>query len=380
MAITGTKLFWGRLASERLHNDYSIIVDRTLFLKYLLEQPSKIMSFAFPPRFGKSFLLSITKSFFTCKRKEQIDTFFRESLMKKTDPELFEKHYGEYIIVSLTLNLSNRTCNDEVKRELGGDILHAFSWMEELDDAELETMQEAVYVRNSTVDAWSNMFIDFLRKISQRTGKQCIILIDEMDMIFQTLGHGESDKMYKLLHKVMFDGLLNEPCVFKVIVTGIIHLDWNKLVGEETVSQNNAIGTRVALKDFRNKDFLEWIGLSHEEVMTLQTMLKRKWNFEDFGYVYNKDKAVRFPWICVDDDLLQCYYNMGFPTHILENLAEHLKQEGRQSEFSALYKDVVYLRSCRNHWLSRTLYPWVDFDAVREILYIFGHYYSLLGL
>ena len=94
------QIFIGAESFERLREEDYFYVDKTLFIKELLESKGTVTLITRPRRFGKTLNMSMLKSFFDV-RADSKDMF--DGLEIANHRDICEKHQNQYPVISLTL-------------------------------------------------------------------------------------------------------------------------------------------------------------------------------------------------------------------------------------------------------------------------------------
>ena len=144
----------GEQSFELLRKDGYLYVDKTPYIETLL-RGSKYYFLGRPRRFGKSLFLSTLKCFFEGKRE----------LFKGLYADSMDWYWEEYPVLYLDLN--NRRYQDEEKLDyLIEDFLSYY---------------ENEYGIDKVWSDFSGRFANLIRRVSEKTGKGVVILVDEYD-------------------------------------------------------------------------------------------------------------------------------------------------------------------------------------------------------
>ena len=139
---------------DQIIEDDFVYVDKTDLL-YSLVKEGKIYFLSRPRRFGKSLLVSTLKNYF----------LGRKELFKGLRMEGLEKEWLTYPVFHVDFNGSDFTGSGELERKLEGYVA---TWEMEYGSS----------------PAWTNVgdrFAYVLRRAHERTGRRCVVLVDEYD-------------------------------------------------------------------------------------------------------------------------------------------------------------------------------------------------------
>ena len=135
-------------------NDGFVYVDKTA-LVYQLARVKGVYFLSRPRRFGKSLLVSTLKYYFQG----------RKDLFKGLKMEGLEKDWEEYPVFEIDFNGKDYTEAGALKRTLEGTVS---SW-------------ERIYGKSPDFEELGDRFAYVLHQAHLKTGKQCVVLIDEYD-------------------------------------------------------------------------------------------------------------------------------------------------------------------------------------------------------
>ena len=94
------QIFIGAESFERIREEDYFYIDKTLFIKELLENKGNVTLITRPRRFGKTLNMSMLKSFFDIRSDSKA---FFEGLAIAEHQSILEKHQNKYPVVSFTL-------------------------------------------------------------------------------------------------------------------------------------------------------------------------------------------------------------------------------------------------------------------------------------
>ena len=139
---------------EKLRNDNYIYVDKTALI-YQLARTSSPYFLSRPRRFGKSLLLSTMEAYFLGKKE----------LFKGLALEKLEKNWIEYPVIKISFGLNSYENNDRLKARLKSIV---------------EENESKFKIEKQSEDP-AERFANIIHSVTNQTGKQVVILIDEYD-------------------------------------------------------------------------------------------------------------------------------------------------------------------------------------------------------
>ena len=158
-------------------------VDKTLLIKKIWENPSQVLLFPRPRRFGKTLNLSMMRYFFEKTEDSNADLF--EGLFISGRPEIMA-HQGRYPLIYLTFKdvkeMTWENCLYQLRLLLASEFSRhkAYFSVDSLEPEETEILNA---LRDpKAISAPLGMSLFYLMKILHRaTGQKIIVLIDEYD-------------------------------------------------------------------------------------------------------------------------------------------------------------------------------------------------------
>lgn len=204
---------------EKVRAENFYYVDKTEFIKELLENWGEVNLFTRPRRFGKSLLMSMLKSFFGIGcRKELFD-----GLMIAEDKDLCERYMGKFPVISISLKGVNgdnySTAREMLCSAIGTEAMQFQFLLESKNLSERERQQFAQLVSIGGVNEAAFVMSDSVLKGSLKTltmllekhyGKKVILLLDEYDVpLAKANEHGYYDQMIMLV-RGLFEQVLKK--------------------------------------------------------------------------------------------------------------------------------------------------------------------------
>ena len=269
-------------------------VDKTLLIKELIEDGSRIVLLPRPRRFGKTLNMSMLKYFFEKTDEDKSGVFKHLNIWKHKE---CVEHYNKYPVIFITFKdlkaESWEDCYSGLKRIIANeyrrynhlskvDILDAFEKKEFKKICELEATKETYQVS----------FKNLTEYLAKYYGQKPIILIDEYDVPLQSgYVEGYYDEAVSFMRSFLGSALKDNIHLHKGVLTGIL-----KVAKESIFSGLNNLNSCTILNYVYNDHF----GFSEEEVFTMLDYYGIKENREDIkrwynGYLFGEN-TVYNPW------------------------------------------------------------------------------------
>ena len=208
------------------------LVDKTLFIKQLLENWGKVNLFTRPRRFGKSLNMSMLKAFFEIGGKKS----WFDGLAIAKEKQLCAEYMGKFPVISITLKgvegLSYEEAVGSLRNVIGREAMR-FSFLEtssEITDMQKKTYHALINVDNDgcftmplSVLESSLQTLSFL--LSKHYQKNVIILIDEYDVpLDKASQNGYYKQMVHLIRKIFGNALKTNESLQFAVMTGCLRV------------------------------------------------------------------------------------------------------------------------------------------------------------
>lgn len=219
---------------EKIRSNDFYYIDKTMFIKELLQNWGEVNLFTRPRRFGKSLNISMLKSFFEIGN----DPTLFEGLKIAEERELCEKYMGKFPVISISLKsvdgLNFQTAVAALKTVIGNES-KCFRFL--LESTFLDEKDRTAYERLINVDSQSEAsyamsnatLIDSLnilsRLLKQHYGQNVILLIDEYDVpLDKAFQSGYYDEMVNLIRNLLGNALKTNDSLYFAVLTGCLRI------------------------------------------------------------------------------------------------------------------------------------------------------------
>ena len=243
----------------RLRNNY--FIDKTMYIKDIIDNQSGVVLITRPRRFGKTLNMSMLRYYFDCNVKDGKEIF--EGLKIMEQDEKYTSKQGAYPCIYLTLKdvsdvnynnmlLSLKTSILEMYREhmylLDSDKIYSF---------EKEKIMDILYTRED-----ENALKTSIRELSgylyRHFNKPVMLFIDEYDVPIQSAYvEGYYDDAIKFLKTFYGTTFKDNPYLEKTVLTGV-----SRVAKESIFSGANNFDVYTVLDD----EFADDFGITSEEM------------------------------------------------------------------------------------------------------------------
>ena len=286
---------------EEFSSEDFYYVDKTLFIKELLQNWGKVNLFTRPRRFGKSLNMSMLKCFFETGR----DPALFEGLKIAQEKDLCEKYMGKFPVISISLKSVDGLKYDSALAALKtviGNEAGRFRFLRDsaklgADDKNSYAQLVNVEVKGSSKYAMpDDALIDSLKTLSllleKHYGQKVILLIDEYDVpLDKAFQAGYYDEMVSLIRNLLGNALKTNDSLYFAVLTGCLRISKESIF----TGLNN-----LNVMTISDPYFCDSFGFTEDEV----TELLDYYGLDDFhdtvrdwydGYQFG-DTSVYCPW------------------------------------------------------------------------------------
>lgn len=209
---------------DEMIRDGYYYVDKTMYIKTLLQKRGAVNLFRRPRRFGKTLTMSMLKNFFEIGN----DPSLFEGLAISREKEICERHMGKYPVVSISLkNVEGLTYEEALgsMKTVIGDEAGRFYFLETSD--KLNEIDRNAYhqiykneIHGKTKYSIEDSILEDSLKtltalLSKYYGEKVILLVDEYDVpLNKAYENGYYDLMVNLIRKMFNAGFKTNDHLF----------------------------------------------------------------------------------------------------------------------------------------------------------------------
>ena len=276
-------------------------VDKTLFIKELLQNWVKVNLFTRPRRFGKSLNMSMLKYFFETGK----DPKLFEGLKIMREKALCEKYMGKFPVISISLKSvdgRNFESASVALRTLIGNEAGRFDFLR--NSANLSNDEKEAYAQLTEVGSSQGGVYTMTEKMAEASlqtlsqllekhyGQKVILLIDEYDVpLDKAFQGGYYDEMVSLIRNLLGNVLKTNDSLYFAVLTGCLRISKESIF----TGLNN-----LNVMTISDPYFCDSFGFTEDDV----TELLNYYGLDDFhdtvrdwydGYQFG-DTSVYCPW------------------------------------------------------------------------------------
>lgn len=259
-------------------------VDKTLFIKEIVDKGDKILHIPRPRRFGKTLNLSMLKYFYDCcpemrSRQSQPRSHEKKSAPVNTHKKLFDslairkagKQYldkmGKHPVIFISFRdikeMEWDTCLDKIKRLIQNEYSKHYYLLKskKLIPPETDFFKQIVNLKGSKGD-YEKSLEKLLVFLNRHYGERAVVLIDEYDApVHAGFSHDYYEEIINFMRNFLCGGLKDtDQYLEKSVITGIM-----RIARESIFSGFNNPGVYTLL----SKEFDDKFGFTEQELETL---------------------------------------------------------------------------------------------------------------
>ena len=275
-------------------------VDKTLWIKELIDRRIKVGLFTRPRRFGKTLNLSMLRYFFEDTRDASVNEENRrlfDGLAIADAGEEYTAHMQKYPVITLTLKSAKQGDFDTAYMMLKKEIAEEFLRHGQVLYSDALSKAEKARFRNiADLEAEDAHYADALKFLSgclkKAYGKRSIILLDEYDVPLENAYYrGFYEEMIDFIRSLFESALKTNPNLEFAVITGCLRISRESIF----TGLNN-----LDIVSILDKRYGEYFGFTPEEVRKMLEYYGCKHRLEDLkrwydGYLFGKTEVYN-PW------------------------------------------------------------------------------------
>ena len=293
---------------ERIRKEDKFYIDKTEYIYRMTHTDGTYFFLSRPRRFGKSLLVSTFQSYFEGKKE----------LFKGLAIEKLEKEWNTYPVLHFDLSKGKHMEKEQLEEHLG---------------YLLEDYEQKYGIENHR-NGNNNRFNDLIEVVSQKTGKQVVVLIDEYDAPLLDVAH-EKEKLEELRNTLcnFYSPLKgNESKIRFLFMTGITKFSSFSIFSELNNITNISMDEPYAgICGITKEELLTQMSddidalAEHLELSREETIQELKDHYDGYHFtwpspdVFNPYSLLN----CFADSKLKAYwFGSGTPTYLIEKMRE----------------------------------------------------------
>ena len=306
---------------ERIINEDYYYVDKTILIEELLINRAPVTLFTRPRRFGKTLNMSMIKSFFDIKNKEENKKLFENLKISNSE---YMSEQGKYPVIFISLkDLKGNSWEENfilIKKYIKNIYMEFYNLKDKLNPI-FKNDFEKIVMEKEDAD-WIYALKNLSNYLYEYYGEKAIILIDEYDApIINAFDKGYYNEAVNFFQTFYSSALKTNNSLKYGILTGI-----TRIIKEGIFSGLNNLKVDTIL----NKKYSEYFGLLESEVIEMLDYFGMKYKIEEVkewynGYIFGESEVYN-PWSIVnyiDNREIKAYWANISGNTLLENMLNH---------------------------------------------------------
>ena len=306
---------------ERIINEDYYYVDKTMLIEELLINRAPVTLFTRPRRFGKTLNMSMIKSFFDIKNKEENKKLFENLKISNSE---YMSEQGKYPVIFISLkDLKGNSWEENfilIKKYIKNIYMEFYNLKDKLNPI-FKNDFEKIVMEKEDAD-WLYALKNLSNYLYEYYGEKAIILIDEYDApIINAFDKGYYNEAINFFQTFYSSALKTNNSLKYGILTGI-----TRIIKEGIFSGLNNLKVDTIL----NKKYSEYFGLLESEVIEMLDYFGMKYKIEEVkewynGYLFGESEVYN-PWSIVnyiDNGEIKAYWANVSGNTLLENMLDH---------------------------------------------------------
>lgn len=207
----------------RVRDNY--FIDKSLYIKDIIDNQSGVILVTRPRRFGKTLNMSMLKYYFDCTKKDNKELFKGLKIMEQD--EKYTSKLGYYPVIYITLKDVQDRNYENMLLNLKTAVLDMYQehmYLLESDkiyEFEKERIKDILFGREDEV-ALKNSLKELSKYLNRHYDKPVMLFVDEYDVPLQNAYvegfYDEAVKFFKTFYGVTFK---DNPYLEKTVITGV---------------------------------------------------------------------------------------------------------------------------------------------------------------
>lgn len=303
-------------------------VDKSLFIKNIINESAKVVLLTRPRRFGKTINMSMLHYYFTNDISESKSDLFSDlfsDLLINEEKELNAKHYHQYPTIFISFKDAKATSYTNAIAMISHIIAKTYKKHQSEDLFKVLSLNEQQYFtrivnNNATITELKISLVELIEFLHRLNNKQVIVLIDEYDTPVHAAYHNNYydefiDVFKTFLGAALKDNMPGTIPLHKAIITGITRVAQASIFSE----LNNF--KPYSLLDERYGEYFGFTQTQVEQLLKLCNATSAAKEIKDWYNGYTVGEHVLYnPWSilnCLHDNIKLSPYWLNTSDNLL---------------------------------------------------------------
>ncbi len=289
------EIFIGVSDFQKFQQNDSYYVDKSLFIREMIDLRSEVLLIPRPRRFGKTLNLSMLRYYFERSEASRQGLFTDLAIWQQG--EKYTKLQGTMPVIFVSFKDAKGATWDDVYQKMKDVIVHEYDRHRDVIQPVLNEMEkikfQGIWMQTGTKHHYENSLLYLSQWLERAYGTQrVLLLIDEYDTpIHQAYAHGYYNECIGFMRGLLGSALKDNKSLERAVLTGIL-----RVAKESIFSGLNNVRVCSILSPAFERSF----GLLDKEVATALRDFGRVDEMDEFrrwynGYVFGRE-TVYNPW------------------------------------------------------------------------------------
>ena len=220
---------------KKLREEGRDFIDKTLFVKEVLEDSADAFLITRPRRFGKTFNMSILRYFFDIRDAEENRKLFKGTLIEKAkldDEQSCMDFQGQYPVIFITLKDVRETSYKGMCAAIAGMVSKLYEEHQYLLDSDILTSHKKeiynqIIEERSSFQHLCSSLKDLTEYLYRFYNKRVVILMDEYDIPMHSAFEAKEpyhEELLPFMRSFMSSAFKDNIYLYKGILTGVLRV------------------------------------------------------------------------------------------------------------------------------------------------------------
>jgi len=361
------KLNLGNSDFKNIIQSNSYFVDKSLFIKEVINSEKNVLLFPRPRRFGKTLNLSMLQYFFDKNEPENIELY--KNLKIYHDQDILENHCCKYPTINLSFKDAKADSWNNCYELIRAEISNLYERHNYLLTNDILTENEIkIYTEIISETASEIKYQRSLKQLSEYLqryhNQKVVILVDEYDTPIQSGYKKFYNEVILFMRNLLSGAFKDNSNLYKGIITGILR------VSKESIFSglNN-----LSVYSILDEEFSDKFGFTEPEVKDILTDFEIETDYSEIkkwydGYKFGEVTKIYNPWSILNfvvskNEKFKTFWTNTSSNELIKNEIKKKNADNIRQELMKLINNEVIVKDIEENFV------FTDLDTPKEILW-----------